>query len=101
MKKYQIIASTDAYHANRSAKFNGKTEIVIDEFGSLKAANAELLEMFSVATGECFVNWGLAVLWAGRNGNGSYSACRTFRDGTRCYTEDVYTYRTEIVGCDE
>lgn len=101
MEKYQIIASTDAYHANRSAKFNGKTEVIVDEFDSLKAANAELLDMFSDATGEFFANWGLAVLWADRNGNGSYSACKTFQDGTRSYTEDVYTYRTEIVDCDE
>lgn len=101
MKKYQIIASTDAYHAKEIAKFNGKNEIIVDEFGSLKEANAELLKMLCNATGELFANWGLAVLWADRNGNGSYSACRTFADGTRSYTEDVCTYRTEIVNCDE
>lgn len=97
MPKYQIIASTDHYHAQRSAKFNGKTEVVLKEFASLAEANAELLKMFRNATGEGFMNWGSAVIWARRNGNGTYDATKTFQDGTRSFTEDVYRYRTEIV----
>ncbi len=97
MKRYQIIATTDAYSASRSAKFNGKTEVVVNEFSCLKEANAELLRMFGSAAGESFANWGIAVIWAARNGNGSFSARKTFSDGTRSYTEDVYTYRTEVV----
>lgn len=95
-KRYNIVAETNPYLANRLAEFNGKCRIVKAENLTLKEAQKELLGMYN----EMFEderpyanNWGLAVIQS----RGHDGASRTFSDGTRVFDYDSRRYSIEKV----
>lgn len=97
MKKFKIIGKTNSYIANRDARFNGKTEVVIESDLTLKEAQTILLEMFNEMyqeeRGYC-KNWGIAVI---RSKKHSFGATATFKDGTRSFDYDSRLYSIEEI----
>lgn len=83
---YAIIGRTNGWIASRDAKFNGKTEIIIEKGLSLKEANNELLNMFNNDYETSFTNWGIAQRLKRCPTIGKWS------DGTRYYEYDSRTY---------
>ena len=86
---YKIIGRTNPYLAQRNARFNGKTKILIDEHLSLKEAQKLLLKYFNKDFDVCYKNWGLVRC------NYPYETT-TRADGTRAYEYDSKTYSIEI-----
>ena len=93
MENYSIICKTDPYHASRMSGFNRVGVKVMDSGLTLKEAQKKLLKYFSEDAGSYFDNWGLAVLYRGKQ---DLEACKTYRDGTRAYSYDIYTYSIEL-----
>jgi hypothetical protein len=88
MKTYKIIGKTNSYIAQRSAIFNGKTEIVLEEGLLLDEAWQILLTYFNKDFGTCYHNWGLV-----RCNYPHETGTRA--DGTRFYEYDSRTYSIE------
>lgn len=95
--RYNIVAETNGYLANRLAEFNGKCRIVKAKNLTLKEAQKELLRMYN----EIFederpyaCNWGLAVIQSHRQVDGAF---QTFSDGTRSFEYDSRRYSIEEV----
>lgn len=95
MKTYSIIAETNPYIAQRDARFNGRTRVVLESGLTLKEAYKELLDMYNRMF-ECerpyAANWGLAVI---QSAPCLFGACKTFQDGTRTFDYDSRTYTIE------
>lgn len=83
MKTYTIKKKRDGEHFGK----------VIESGLTLQEAYAELLDLFNRRFDTIFKNWGIAVN-ATRNNSTDY-ACKTFGDGTRSFSYDVYTYWIE------
>ena len=94
MKTYKIISKTNSYIANRDARFNGKTEILISGNLTLKEAQQELLAMYNGEfCGERAYapNWGIAVIQASKSAFGAGS----HPDGTRFFEYDSRIFSIE------
>lgn len=89
MKTYKLIGRTNSYIASRNIEFNGKTEIVIERFLTLKEAQSKLLEFFNGDYETNFSNWGLARC------NHPF-VTSSYSDGTRSYEYDSRYYSIEI-----
>lgn len=88
MKKYNIIAETESYIANRDSMFNGKTSVILERGLSLKESQDKLLDMYNhYYEGErpYACNWGMAVIHSRKK---IYGANDTYRDGTRFFDYD-------------
>ena len=88
METYRIIAKTNAWLAARDYQYNGRTEVVLEEGMSLKAAQRRLLEMFNRCYGTSYGNWGIAVSALRHRAEGACS----FGDGTRSFEYDGRRY---------
>lgn len=82
MKKYTLTKKRDGERFGR----------VIESGLTLREARAELLDLFNREFGTMYSHWGLAVNATRHKVDG---ACRTFSDGTRTFSYDVYTYCIE------
>lgn len=96
MKSYAIVGYTDPYHGSRAfgyTRFNSSNYAKVLRRGlSLREAQSVLLGMFSEDAGRYVANWGAATRLQSVPGLEAYP---THKDGTRAYTEDVFTYRIE------
>jgi len=96
MKSYAIVGYTDPYHGSRTSgykRYNNSNYAKTFQSGlSLKEAQGALLAMFREDAGRYVANWGVATRIQSVPGLEAYP---THKDGTRAYTEDVYTYRIE------
>lgn len=91
-KRYNIVAETNQYLANRRGEFNGKCRIVKAKNLSLKKAQKELLDLYNeLYDGErpFARNWGLAVIQSRGN---IFGAAPTKSDGTRSFSFDSVYY---------
>lgn len=96
-KRYNIVAETNPYLANRLAEFNGKCRVVKEENLTLKEAQEELLRMYNKTFEDerpYAYNWGLAVIQSQRQVDGAFRTCS---DGTRTFEYDSRRYRIEEV----
>lgn len=93
MKSYKITGETNGWIAQRDTRFNGKTQIVIDEGMTLKEAQRCLLDLFNENYNACYPNWGLV-----RCNNHNISTSHA--DGTRSFEYDgrYFTIEEEIYG---
>lgn len=97
-KLYRVVCRTDAYKASRNSRFKEhETECIVRESLSLKQAYMELLYLYNVVctTLPGASNWGCAVRQSKRCYEG---AQKTFKDGTRSFCYDGYTYSIEQEG---
>ena len=99
MKTYSIISYTDPYHGSRASGYkrvsNTRYAKTLRSGLSLKEAQNALLEMFSEEVGHKVANWGVATRIQSVPG---LEASPTYKDGTRSYSEDVWTYYIEEEG---
>lgn len=94
--RYNIVAETNQYLANRLGEFNGKCRVVKAGNLTLKIAQKELLDLYNVLyDGErpFARNWGLAVIQSHRYVDGAFP---TYSDGTRSFSYDGRRYSIEI-----
>ena len=94
MKTYKIIGKTNSYIANRDARFNGKTEILVMGNLTLKEAQKELLAMYNGEFGgerAYAPNWGIAVIQSKNSAFGAGS----HPDGTRFFEYDSRVFSIE------
>ena len=115
MKKYVIICSTDPFNASRDARFNMPKayprfkendsrfvrSIIIEECTTLKQAQQMLTSMFIVSNKGGSKNWGLNVIHTNDDNDHDCVALPTHEDGTRAFTQDIYTYSIEVVDNEE
>lgn len=87
--RYAIVCKTDPYHAARLRGFSREGTHIEETGLTLKEAYKSLLEWFNHYSEHYAPNWGAAVLISR---NKSEGANPTFRDGTRSFTYDIYTY---------
>lgn len=87
MKTYTINKKRDGERFGR----------VIESGLTLQEAHAELLDLFNREFDTMYSNWGLAVNATRHKCDG---ACRTFSDGTRTFSYDVYRYWIEEGECE-
>ena len=83
MKTYKITKQRDGERRKQ----------IISEGLELRDAQKELLQYFNVAFETCYKNWGIAV--SATKGDAVSHATPTFSDGTRWFSNDVYTWRIE------
>ena len=94
-KRYNIVAKTNGYLANRLAEFNGKCRVVKSSGLKLKEAQKKLLNIYNELYEDerpYAHNWGLAVIQSQRQ---VYGASPTYRDGTRSFSYDGRCYSIE------
>lgn len=82
MKTYKITKQRDGERSKQ----------IISEGLGLKEAQQELLQIFNNKYDTCYKNWGIAVSATKGTNEG---ARNTFSDGTRSFSQDVYTWRIE------
>lgn len=88
MKTYKITKQRDGERRKQ----------IISEGLELRDAQKELLQLFNNKFETCYKNWGIAVSATKGTNEG---ACPTFSDGTRSFSQDVYTWRIEEEEHDE
>lgn len=93
---YKIIGKTNPWIAQRSALFNGKTEITLESGLTLKEARKTLLRFFCKDYDTYFPNWGVAM--NSRIGR-DYASHRS--DGTYSYEWDSRRFSIEEEEDDE
>ena len=82
MKTYKITKQRDGERSKQ----------IISEGIELRDAQKELLQLFNNKFDTCYKNWGIAVAAT----KGTCEGARpTFSDGTRSFSQDVYTWRIE------
>lgn len=82
MKTYKITKQRDGERRKQ----------IISEGLELREAQQELLQIFNNKYDTCYKNWGIAVSAT----KGTCEAARpTYSDGTRSFSQDVYTWRIE------
>lgn len=94
--RYNIVAETNQYLANRLGEFNGKCRVVKAENLTLKEAQNKLLSIYNELYEEdrpYAHNWGLAVIQSHRYVDG---ASPTHSDGTRSFSYDSRRYSIEV-----
>lgn len=94
--RYNIVAETNQYMANRLSEFNGKCRVVKAENLTLKEAQKELLRMYNEMYEDerpYAYNWGLAVIHSHRHVDGAFP---THSDGTRTFEYDSRRYSIEV-----
>jgi len=84
--EYKIQATTNGWIAQRDPRFNGKTEVTIEEGLTLKEAQKRLLDLFNEDYEKAYSNWGMV-----RCNHRNYSC--SYADGTRSYEYDGRNYR--------
>lgn len=90
--RYNIVAETNQYLANRLGEFNGKCRIVKAKNLTLKKAQKALLDLYNeLYDGERHFarNWGLAVI---QSRGKIFGAAQTKPDGTRSFGYDSVYY---------
>lgn len=93
--RYNIVAETNQYIANRLSEFNGKCRVVKYSGLTLKEAQKELIDLYNeLYDGErpFARNWGLAVIQSHRFVDGAFP---THSDGTRTFEYDGRRYSIE------
>lgn len=86
---YKLTASTNAWIAQRDAKFNGKCQVVMNNGLTLKEAQQALTNLYNLKYESSYTNWGHI-----RRKNADNTS--SFKDGTRSFEYDSRYYRIEV-----